>query len=220
MGRSSHLGGGIDALRGLSLAGKGCSCQAPCSGHRPELKSCHVNSGRALVNEAEFLALPESNQRLELIDGEVIVAPSPSLRHQEVLIRIVTALRVWATTTHAKVTIMQAPLDVRFGSGRILQPDAMIFLSSLPNDIETPIPHVPEICIEVLSHNRAYDRVTKRYLYAEAGVLEYWIVDPAGAFERRTGPTLGELESLDERLETTLLPGFTLDLRTLFAARG
>ena len=172
---------------------------------------------RAVVSEAEFLALPESTQRLELIDGEVIAAPSPSLRHQEVLIRIVTALRVWASSTNAGVTIMQAPLDVRFAPGRILQPDAMVFLAPLPDGIETPIERVPEICIEVLSHNRAYDRVTKRYLYAEGGVLEYWIADPAGAFERRTGPTLGEFELLDARLETALLPDFVLDLPALFA---
>ena len=175
-------------------------------------------AAHALVSETEFLALPESNQRIELLDGEVIVAPSPSYRHQEVLSRIVTALRNWAANRD-DVTIAQAPLDVRFGPGRILQPDAMVFLQALQDEIESPLDTIPEICIEVLSGNRAYDRVTKRYLYAEAGVAEYWIVDPAGVVERRSGPELGELESIEARLTSSLLPGFSLDLAALFAHR-
>jgi Uma2 family endonuclease len=175
-------------------------------------------AGQALVSESESLALPESNQRLELIDGEVIAAPSSSYRHQEVLSRIVTALRNWAAD-RKDVTVVQAPLDVRFGPGRILQPDAMVFLQALPDEIESPLDRIPEICVEVLSGNRAYDRVTKRYLYGEAGVAEYWIVDPAGVVERRSGSELGELELIETRLTSTLLPGFALDLAAVFARR-
>lgn len=93
---------------------------------------------------------------------------------------------------------------------------AQLFLS---DEIESPLDRIPEICIEVLSGNRAYDRVTKRYLYAEAGVAEYWIVDPAGVVERRSGPELGELESIEPRLTSLRLPGFALDLAVLFAHR-
>ena len=173
---------------------------------------------RALVSEPEFLALPESNQRLELIDGEVILGPSPSYWHQEVLSRIVTALRNWAADG-GEVAMVQAPMDVRFGPGRILQPDAMVFMQSLPDEIESPLDRIPQICIEVLSTNRAYDRVTKRYLYAEAGVAEYWIVDPAGVVERRSGPELAEVESVEARLTSSSLPGFSLDLAAVFARR-
>jgi Uma2 family endonuclease len=173
-------------------------------------------AARALVSESEFLALPESNQPVELVDGEVIVSPSPSYRHQEVLSRLVTTLRSWVAASGGPTSVVQAPLDVRFGPGRILQPDAMVFLRGLAVDVEVPIAQVPEVCIEVLSQNRAYDRVTKRYLYAEAGVQEYWVVDPAGALERRTGPALAELEAVQERLTSPLLAGFVLELEPLF----
>lgn len=172
---------------------------------------------RTLVTEAEFLALPESNQPIELIDGEIIMAPSPGFRHQEILARIVTALRNWAATDRAPVSVGQSPLDVRFGPNRILQPDAMVFLEVLPADIAMPIERIPAICIEVLSQNRTYDRVTKRYLYAEAGVQEYWVVEHAGVIERRRGSALSEVELVHERLETPLLPGFSLDLAAVFA---
>jgi Uma2 family endonuclease len=80
-----------------------------------------------LTTEAEFLSLPESNQRIELVDGEVIVAPSPTLRHQEILGRVYEALRAWTRGQGVDVTVVQAPLDIRFALGRILQPDAMVF---------------------------------------------------------------------------------------------
>lgn len=108
-------------------------------------------------------------------------------------------------------------MDVRLAPARILQPDAMVFLRPLPRDVAAPIEQIPELCVEVLSTNRTYDRITKRFLYAEAGVAEYWIVDPRGVVERRTGPGLAQAEELDTALTSALLPGFELDIRALFA---
>ena len=190
-----------------------------CHSATPRLKLpliCMRSIASALVSEDEFLALPESNQPQELVDGEVIVAPSPSFLHQRLSKRLLVALETWAATREGDVTIAQAPLDVRFGPGRILQPDLMIFRGSIPDDVETPIDRIPALCIEVLSNNRAYDRVTKRYIYAEAGVAEYWVVDPCGVVERRTGPMLASLETVADLLTSELLPEFSLDLSTLF----
>lgn len=170
----------------------------------------------ALVSEAEFLALPESTRRVELIDGEVVVPPSPSFWHQEVLGRLVSSLRRWARGR--EVTVAQAPLDVRFGPDRILQPDAMVFLHALDRDAPTPVDVVPELCIEVLSTDRAYDRVTKRFIYAEAGVAEYWIVDAGRGVERRDGPGLARIEVVTNELTTPLLPGLAVDVAALLAA--
>lgn len=165
--------------------------------------------------EREFLSLPESTCPAELVDGEVILAPSPSFWHQEVLSRLVVALRAWAATSPNPVTIVQAPFDVRFASGRILQPDAMVFLAPLARDVASPLDRIPDLCIEVLSTNRAYDRVMKRFIYAEAGVAEYWIVDPAGLVERCSGPGLVRAQELEDRLTSELLPGFELSVTAL-----
>jgi Uma2 family endonuclease len=170
------------------------------------------------VSEAEFLSLPESNQKVELLDGEVIVAPSPVFWHQEVLARIVEALRQWARGQQAAVTVAQGPLDVRFAPGRILQPDAMVFFARVPRDQKGPVDRVPEICVEVLSSDRAYDRITKRLIYAAAGVQEYWVVDPNAFVERWTEPGLSREELLRDRLTSERLPGFELDLVRLFAS--
>jgi Uma2 family endonuclease len=168
-----------------------------------------------LVTEDEFLELPESVERIELIDGEVVVSPSPSFWHQEILGRLVFALRNWARQQARPVTVGQAPLDVRFGTGRILQPDAFVLLSSLSPSQTGPLDRVPEICIEVLSGNRSYDRLAKRLIYAEAGVHEYWIVDPNGSVERwvegLTRPVV-----VAHRLTSELLPGLAIELGELF----
>src|SRR5437870_7074658 len=82
----------------------------PCTGSTMRLMH---EVARGLVSEEEFLALPESVNKIELIDGEVIVSPSPSFWHQEVLRRIVLALGKWAEGYPGPVTVAQAPLDVR-----------------------------------------------------------------------------------------------------------
>jgi Uma2 family endonuclease len=172
------------------------------------------------ASEEEFLSLPESNQKTEFVDGEVIVAPSPSFWHQEVLSRIVGALRDWARSQAAPVTVAQAPLDVRFGPGRILQPDAMVFLTKLPRALAGPVDRVPEVCIEVLSSDRVYDRITKRLIYAAANVQEYWVADPNAFIERWSGAGLFREELLRDRLTSERLPGFELDLVRLFSDAG
>ena len=165
-----------------------------------------------LLTEEEFLSLPESTDRLEFLDGEVILAPSPSYRHQVVLRRIVRALEDWAASHAGEVTIGMAPLDVRFAPGRILQPDAFLSFSATSKAHEGPIDTIPDICIEVLSSNRAYDRMTKRLVYAEAGVRELWTVSTDGTMERWCGERLSESEVYQGRLTSPLLPDFVLDL--------
>jgi Uma2 family endonuclease len=176
-----------------------------------------LSAQRKLVSEAEFLELPESLEKVELIDGEVIVSPSPTYWHQEVLSRLVFALRTWAGTRPSPITVGQAPLDVRFGPGRILQPDAMVLLARVDPAHDGPLTRVPELCVEALSSNRVHDRVIKRLLYAAAGVQEYWVVEPAGLIERWTGPGLARADELRDQLTSPLLPGFELDLPRLFA---
>lgn len=172
----------------------------------------------ALVTEAEFLALPPSLERVELVDGEVVVAPAPTFRHQAIVRRLVMALGAWSDAQGGGITVAQAPLDVRFGPDRILQPDIMVWGERLDLDVPSPIARVPMLCVEVLSIDRAYDRVTKRFLYAAAGVAEYWTVDPAGAIERWHGEGLSQRDVITERIESSRLPGFAVDVSSLFVA--
>lgn len=175
-----------------------------------------LNNSR-LVSEAEYLGMPETVQRSELLDGKVIVPPAPTFGHQRRVVRLCMILEQWATLPSSpNATVGVAPTDIRFAPGRILQPDIFVFLATIPPDAEGPLDRIPDLCIEVLSTNRAYDRVTKRYLYAEAGVREYWLVDPASYVEVLTGDGLRSTRFVHDTLRTPLLPGFELEVSSLF----
>jgi len=163
-----------------SLPASKISVSRSCRKTRVEYASLMSVSRPALVSEEEFLALPETMDRVELLDGGVFVSPSPSVWHQELLSRTVHRLRAWAEQSSDAVFIGQAPLDVRFGPGQILQPDAFVILEEISLDLEGPLDRIPDLCVEVLSTNRAYDRLTKRIVYAMSGVRELCCSSPAG----------------------------------------
>lgn len=82
-----------------------------------------------------------------------------------------------------------------------------------------PIERIPDLCFEIVSSRRVYDRVTKRLAYAEVGVTEYWtVVKDLGFVERWTAPRLTTREEVRDRLTTPLLPGLELDVQALFQA--
>ena len=62
-------------------------------------------SARVLVSESDFLALPETTRPAELVDGEVVMPPSPSFWHQELLGRMVAALRAERTRPTADLVV-------------------------------------------------------------------------------------------------------------------
>ena len=176
-----------------------------------------TTSRAATVSETEFLALPESVLKTEFLDGAVVLSPAPTYWHQELVLRIATALREWGRRHAGETSIGVAPVDIRFGPGRILQPDVFVYLERIPRDARGPLESVPALVVEVLSPDRVYDRVTKRLVYAAAGVREYWVVDPAGRVERFTGAGLAEVETVHATHTSPLLPGFELALDVLFA---
>lgn len=165
------------------------------------------------VTEAEFLELPTSKDHLELVDGEVIMAPSPTRRHQDVLSEIFAALRTWAKS-HQPAYLGLSPLDVRLAPNRIVQPDLFLVLAGLGAQ-ERPLKVVPDLCVEVLSERRSYDRLAKRLMYAEAGVREYWMVDVDDrSVEIARGLKTVRVER--EVLTSPLLLGFRIELQTLW----
>src|SRR5690606_6368129 len=86
------------------------------------------------LSEEEFLALPDGTERLELFDGEVVVSPSVTPRHQAVLAALYDAVRDHVGHAQARGRVFFAPLDLRVGDGRIFQPDLMLFAEPVPDD--------------------------------------------------------------------------------------
>jgi Uma2 family endonuclease len=127
------------------------------------------------MTEEEFLALPETNQRVEFIDGKVYASLAPTVSHQHVVLQLAKVVERWALR-HPPAAMAIAPLDVRVVPGRIIQPDVLLCLDGIPRTAAR-IEGTPDLVAEVLSSNEKMDRVTKRKIYFEAGGSEYWVVD-------------------------------------------
>lgn len=168
----------------------------------------------------DYLALPD-DVRAELVDGELVTTPAPRLDHQD------AAALLWMAI-HRHVTPQElgrayiAPVDVHLPSGCIVKPD-VCFVRTEHLDIATDcIRGVPDLAVEVVSpFGEAYDRITKRALYARNGISTYWIADPAersietltlraGAYQ-----PAGWFEG-DAVLATPLFPGIRLPLPDVF----
>jgi Uma2 family endonuclease len=129
---------------------------------------------------ASYATLPEDGRRYEVVDGVLLyMSPSPSDAHQNVSIWLSHYLVI-----HVKLAgvgqVRTAPLDVELAPRTIVQPDIMVILNEhLSRITSTRIKGAPDLVVEILSPGTAaYDRCGKQRAYAQANVMEYWLVDP------------------------------------------
>lgn len=139
---------------------------------------------RQRLKTDDFYALfPESNTPVELIEGEVIVSPSPVLRHQVLIGRLHLVL-IEVTRSKGGLLVL-APFDVRLDEDTSVQPD-LLWLSAERGGLagERRIEGAPDLVVEVISPGSVrMDRVVKFRLYERYGVQEYWLADPEGVIE-------------------------------------
>ncbi len=127
--------------------------------------------------EADYETLP-SEPRCELLYGRLIVSPSPSLTHQRVLRQLAYHFGAFAREQGGESFF--APLDVRLVDHSIVQPDLIYVSPQRSAILRERIFGAPDLVIEVLSPSTARrDLGAKLRLYADSGILEYWVVDPA-----------------------------------------
>jgi Uma2 family endonuclease len=126
----------------------------------------------------EVLALPDDGNRYELVDGELLVSPSPRPLHQLAVMAFYDRLRPYVRT-HGLGVLLSSPADLDLRSGQLLQPDLFVVRPTGAGPfMEWTQAGIPVLVIEVLSSSTArFDRVTKRRRYQRSGVPFYWIVD-------------------------------------------
>lgn len=173
-----------------------------------------------MVTYADLASFPDDGLRREIIDGELIVSPSPRSRHQEILARLHLLLgNHVAERGGGKVFF--APLDVVFSQINVVEPD-LLFIAEDQLEIltEANVQGSPALVVEVVSNPRI-DRVRKRDLYARFRVPEYWVVDPdADRVEVYwlRGETYAKPQIFEpgETLTYERLPGLEIDCTRLF----
>jgi Uma2 family endonuclease len=125
----------------------------------------------------DVLGLPEDrSQRVELVDGALIVSPMGTFRHQRLIGRLFLAL------TAAAPAAYEPTIEVNIGlaENRLLIPDFSVIRRTDFDGLIVPVEEVVLVGEVVSRSSKANDRVFKRALYAEAGVPFYVIVDPSG----------------------------------------
>ncbi len=177
---------------------------------------------------ADYLAWPNESAIVEWKDGEIIEYMPPTDRHQDVTGSLFNLIGDFVRLQELGV-VRVAPFEVKlWPDGPAREPD-ILFISRDRLSQLTPqrFEGGPDLVIEIVSSSSARaDRVEKLIEYEQAGVREYWVIDPRQGKEQAEFYQLdanGRFETiaLDENgvYQSVALPGLTLDPAMLRAAK-
>lgn len=169
----------------------------------------------------DYAALPEGAP-YELIDGTLVMTPSPTPYHQIVQSNLEFVLQQFVRS-HRVGLVLSAPIDVYLSDTDTFQPDLIYIAEERLGIIgEQKIEAAPDLVMEVLSPSTGYyDLTKKKHTCETAGVEEYWIVDPnmkTAEIHANTaeGFTASAQAREQGRVASKLLDGFSIDLDDLF----
>jgi len=162
------------------------------------------------------------DKQYELIDGELLMTPSPVPNHQRISRKLEFILEKFVTENNLG-EIFDAPCDVYLDDENVIQPDILfISLDRLAIIGEKNIQGAPDLAVEIISENSAYkDMVQKKRLYARFGVKEYWVVIPdCEEIEiyilKDNTYRLYKSYNKSDNLESPLLKGLNIALKDIF----
>lgn len=172
----------------------------------------------------EYLALPPDGERYELVEGVVVMSPSPVLRHQAVSGEVFFQLQAYLRANPVGFAFFE--VDVHLGRGvggrdLVFRPDLVFVRRERFGVLPDWVTGAPDVVCEVVSPGyRRYDRETKRTEYERHGVAEYWLVDPERAtidLWRLDGGRYADVTPAGDAYASAAIPGFVLDLAAVRA---
>ena len=178
---------------------------------------------QGMWTEAQYLKLSAATNRLiEFTDGQIEVLPMPTYKHQMILRFIFLALMTFVEPLGGRVLFAALRMQVR--PGKFREPDILLLRDANDPRCQNRYWLGADLVVEVVSEdNPERDTVEKVLDYAEAGIPEYWIVNPQDETVRvlsLQGERYAE-HGLFRRgavASSALLEGFTLPLGALFDA--
>jgi Uma2 family endonuclease len=183
--------------------------------HRP--RRWTANEVRRLVDEREGLS-----PRYELVDGELLVTPAPSQRHQQIVLQLAFVLQPYLTRERLG-EVRLGPAELPLVSGERFEPD--LFVIPAVNgrrrraDDED---YRPLLICEMLSPSSSrHDRITKRRAFQRNDVPEYWVIDGDAEACEIWHPHDDRAELVDDRVvwhPEGATAAFELDVRGFFAS--
>lgn len=170
---------------------------------------------------ADLAEIPDDGRRFEVVGGELVVSPSPSLRHQRASFSLTHKIEDHVARTNCCLAFA-APFDVALSEHDLLQPDLCVVLRENAGRLtRSGIDGPPDLIIEIISPASArMDRIRKSATYATFGVPEYWIVDPDAQTIVAQVLVEGQyqpIESDDGQIRSRAVAGLVIDPVEIFA---
>ena len=167
----------------------------------------------------------KEGERFELIDGEPYAMSAPNARHQEILGELFSQFQIFLRGKPCKA--YPAPYDVRLfyktdeSDDTVVQPDIVVVCDEKKRGPEG-CRGAPDLVIEILSpSNTAIEMERKLKLYQEAGVKEYWIVDPENngltVYRFQEGAILTYTLKRAAEVPVGIFPDLNINLKQVFA---
>jgi Uma2 family endonuclease len=179
---------------------------------------------QGLWTEQQYLRLTEqTNHLIEFTDGSIEVLPMPTSRHQTILLLLYERFKTAVQPIGGKVLV--APLRLRLRPGKFRDPDILLLRSAGDPRYQDAFWLGADLVVEVVSPDRP-ERDTEEKVrdYAEAGIPEYWIVNPLDetvtvlALEEQAYALHGIFHR-GQRAISKLLDGFGIEVDEIFDAQ-
>lgn len=173
-------------------------------------------------NYDAYTQLPDNGMRYEVIGGELFMSPAPRPKHQITSYELGFSFGVFVKQ-HKLGRILTAPIDVRLPDlADPVQPDILFIRKDNLSIIKDQfIEGIPDLTVEIFSPgSKGYDSRKKFELYAQAGVKEYWMVDPDACtvdiyvLRGEAYALLGHFTAADEAY-SEVLDGFSVPVREI-----
>jgi Uma2 family endonuclease len=127
-------------------------------------------------SEADYLSL-STNRQVEYSHGFIEVLEMPTARHQMILAFLYRLLHAFVSSRNLGAVLFAA-FPVRLWEGKFREPDILFMSAANAARMHDEYWEGADLVIEIVSGNRQHDLIHKRREYAQAGIPEYWIVDP------------------------------------------
>ena len=192
----------------------------------PAWDIAHLFPLQGAWSEADYLAL-DTNHFVELSDGHLEVLPMPSERHQDIVFLLTTLLKAFVKKGRLGKVVL-APFRIRLRADKYREPDVMFMLRENEGRRTDGYWHGADLVMEVVSpDDPKRDTEVKLGEYAQAGIAEYWLVNPlTDAITVYTLEKGGDTYSVHDEVAaegvvgSVLLEGFTVNAAEVFAADG
>jgi Uma2 family endonuclease len=193
------------------------------TGMSDPLPSLHEDSRFTYADYLEW----EGPERYEIINGEAFLMASPTVEHQAMITELLVQLANFLRGKPCKV--FAAPLDVRlfpeedYSDDTVVQPDILVVCDASKlskGSVDGP----PDLVVEILSPSNTRKQMFLKFeSYLNAGVREYWVLDPeekkAQVHILQEGRYISSVYKKDAVIPVSVLPPLSLDLATLWETR-